>query len=100
MYSLTESNCLVLVLAFLFLLPHLLSGFILFFLTYHSRSEIISLRSECDKFSLEANFAREKLESFMKEFEHQVNILPEICFMFSSSLVLDKVLHNVLGSFC
>lgn len=36
-----------------------------------SRSEIISLRSERDKFALEANFARERLESFMKEFEHQ-----------------------------
>ncbi|XP_062012161.1 nuclear-pore anchor [Rosa rugosa] len=37
------------------------------------RSEIISLRSERDKFASEANIAREKLESFMKEFELQRN---------------------------
>ncbi|KAE9584981.1 putative nucleoprotein TPR/MLP1 [Lupinus albus] len=36
-----------------------------------SRSEIIVLRSERDKMALEANFARERLESFMKELEHQ-----------------------------
>ncbi|KAE9621513.1 putative nucleoprotein TPR/MLP1 [Lupinus albus] len=36
-----------------------------------SRSEIIALRSERDKMALEANFARERLDSFMKEFEHQ-----------------------------
>nr|CAN80561.1 hypothetical protein VITISV_040288 [Vitis vinifera] len=41
------------------------------YLMSHVRSEIISLRSERDKFALEANFARERLESFMKEFEHQ-----------------------------
>ncbi|KAH7848388.1 hypothetical protein Vadar_002210 [Vaccinium darrowii] len=35
------------------------------------RSEMISLRSEREKFALEANFAREKLDRFMKEFEHQ-----------------------------
>ncbi|KAL6974118.1 hypothetical protein U1Q18_028301 [Sarracenia purpurea var. burkii] len=35
------------------------------------RSEMISLRSERDKCALEANFAREKLDRFMKEFEHQ-----------------------------
>ncbi|XP_058184188.1 nuclear-pore anchor isoform X3 [Rhododendron vialii] len=35
------------------------------------RSEMTSLRSERDKFALEANFAREKLDRFMKEFEHQ-----------------------------
>ncbi|XP_052178509.1 nuclear-pore anchor isoform X2 [Diospyros lotus] len=35
------------------------------------RSEMISLRSERDKLELEANFAREKLDRFMKEFEHQ-----------------------------
>ncbi|KAM5586916.1 nuclear-pore anchor [Rosa sericea] len=38
-----------------------------------TRSEIISLRSERDKFASEANIAREKLESFMKEFELQRN---------------------------
>ncbi|KAL0009589.1 hypothetical protein SO802_011091 [Lithocarpus litseifolius] len=38
-----------------------------------SRSEIISLRSDRDKLALESNFARERLESFMKEFEHQRN---------------------------
>ncbi|GAV64888.1 TPR_MLP1_2 domain-containing protein, partial [Cephalotus follicularis] len=38
-----------------------------------SRSENIFLRSERDKFALEANFAREKLESVMKEVEHQRN---------------------------
>ncbi|XP_062158169.1 nuclear-pore anchor isoform X2 [Alnus glutinosa] len=36
-----------------------------------SRSEIISLRSERDKFALEANFAKERLDRFMKEFEQQ-----------------------------
>lgn len=36
-----------------------------------TRSEIISLRSERDKLALEANFSRERLESFLKEFEHQ-----------------------------
>ncbi|OIW05349.1 hypothetical protein TanjilG_28814 [Lupinus angustifolius] len=36
-----------------------------------SRSEIIALRSERDKMALEAKFARERLDSFMKEFEHQ-----------------------------
>ncbi|ONI11781.1 hypothetical protein PRUPE_4G125000 [Prunus persica] len=36
-----------------------------------TRNEIILLRSERDKLALEANFARERLESFMKEFEHQ-----------------------------
>lgn len=42
---------------------------------------MISLRSERDKFALEANFAREKLDRFMKEFEHQViltNPLPSL----------------------
>ncbi|KAK9937314.1 hypothetical protein M0R45_014113 [Rubus argutus] len=38
-----------------------------------TRSEIISLRSERDKFNSEANVAREKLESFMKEVERQRN---------------------------
>lgn len=48
---------------------------------------MISLRSERDKFALEANFAREKLDRFMKEFEHQViltNPLPSL-ILFSSS---------------
>ncbi|XP_059455352.1 nuclear-pore anchor isoform X2 [Corylus avellana] len=36
-----------------------------------SRSEIISLRSERDKLALEANFAKERLDRFMKEFENQ-----------------------------
>lgn len=52
-----------------------------------TRSEMISLRSERDKFALEANFAREKLDRFMKEFEHQViltNPLPSL-ILFSSS---------------
>ncbi|CAL5341417.1 unnamed protein product [Camellia sinensis] len=35
------------------------------------RSEMISPRLERDKLSLEANFAHEKLDRFMKEFEHQ-----------------------------
>ncbi|XP_022892309.1 nuclear-pore anchor [Olea europaea var. sylvestris] len=35
------------------------------------RSEIISLRSECDKLGLEAQFAQEKLARFMRDFEHQ-----------------------------
>lgn len=38
------------------------------------RIEITSLRSGRDKLALESNFAREKLDSFMKEFEHQVII--------------------------
>lgn len=48
---------------------------------------MISLRSERDKFALEANFAREKLDRFMKEFEHQVistDPIPSL-FLFSSS---------------
>ncbi|KAL5568783.1 hypothetical protein UlMin_025358 [Ulmus minor] len=36
-----------------------------------SRNEVLSLRAERDKMALEANFARERLDSFMKEFEHQ-----------------------------
>ncbi|XP_073028198.1 LOW QUALITY PROTEIN: nuclear-pore anchor [Primulina eburnea] len=36
-----------------------------------SKSDLISLRAECDKLSLEARFAKEKLARFMKEFEHQ-----------------------------
>ncbi|XP_022717640.1 nuclear-pore anchor [Durio zibethinus] len=36
-----------------------------------ARAEIISLRSERDKLTLEANFAREKLESVMKEAERE-----------------------------
>lgn len=36
-----------------------------------SRCEIISLRSERDKLALEAQLAREKLERFMAEYEHQ-----------------------------
>ncbi|XP_042520099.1 nuclear-pore anchor [Macadamia integrifolia] len=36
-----------------------------------SRSEATSLRLERDKLAMEANFARERLDSFMKEFEHQ-----------------------------
>ncbi|KAF8412623.1 hypothetical protein HHK36_000592 [Tetracentron sinense] len=35
------------------------------------RSETISLRLEREKSALEANFARERLDSFMREFEHQ-----------------------------
>ncbi|KAJ6817739.1 nuclear-pore anchor [Iris pallida] len=35
------------------------------------RSELLSVRSERDKMSLEANFSRERLDSFMKEFDHQ-----------------------------
>ncbi|XP_010260814.1 PREDICTED: nuclear-pore anchor isoform X2 [Nelumbo nucifera] len=36
-----------------------------------SKSDALSLRLERDKFAMEANFARERLDSFMKEFEHQ-----------------------------
>ncbi|ONK76779.1 uncharacterized protein A4U43_C03F32060 [Asparagus officinalis] len=35
------------------------------------RGELLSLRSERDKMSLEANFASARLDSFMKEFDHQ-----------------------------
>ncbi|GFS36628.1 nuclear pore anchor [Actinidia rufa] len=38
-----------------------------------TRSEVISLRSERDKLALEANFASEKLDRFMKDYEHQRN---------------------------
>ncbi|GMJ02820.1 TRANSLOCATED PROMOTER REGION, nuclear pore anchor [Hibiscus trionum] len=38
-----------------------------------ARGEIICLRSERDKLALEANFAKEKLESVMKEAEHERN---------------------------
>ncbi|XP_020574914.1 nuclear-pore anchor [Phalaenopsis equestris] len=34
-------------------------------------TELISARAERDKMSLEANFSKERLDSFMKEFEHQ-----------------------------
>lgn len=44
------------------------------------RSEIISLRSERDKFNSEANVAREKLESFMKEVERQVIFFAGVFF--------------------
>ncbi|MED6199599.1 hypothetical protein PIB30_077419, partial [Stylosanthes scabra] len=36
-----------------------------------ARSEIIVLRSERDKMELEAKFSKDRLDSFMKEFEHQ-----------------------------
>ncbi|CAM8980267.1 unnamed protein product [Rhodiola kirilowii] len=35
------------------------------------RSDLLSTRNDRDKLALEANFARERLESFMKEFEHK-----------------------------
>lgn len=43
--------------------------------SYVIRSEIIALRSERDKLALEAEFAREKLDSVMREAEHQVKQL-------------------------
>lgn len=39
------------------------------------RSDIVSLRSERDKLALDAKFARERLDSFMKDFEHQVKFI-------------------------
>ncbi|KAI4323302.1 hypothetical protein L6164_022918 [Bauhinia variegata] len=36
-----------------------------------SRTEVILLRSERDKLALEASFSRERLDSFVKEFDHQ-----------------------------
>ncbi|KAK8705798.1 hypothetical protein V6N13_049389 [Hibiscus sabdariffa] len=36
-----------------------------------ARGEIICLRSERDRLALEANFAKEKLESFMRQAEHE-----------------------------
>ncbi|XP_050941525.1 nuclear-pore anchor-like isoform X2 [Cucumis melo] len=36
-----------------------------------SRSEVNFVRAECNKFELEIGFAKEKLDSFMKEFEQQ-----------------------------
>ncbi|RYR53574.1 hypothetical protein Ahy_A06g028755 [Arachis hypogaea] len=36
-----------------------------------ARSDIIVLRSERDKMELQAKFSKERLDSFMKEFEHQ-----------------------------
>jgi hypothetical protein len=50
------------------------------------RSEIISLRSERDKLDLEANFAKERLDRFMKEFENQVTILFGFVVLLSLSL--------------
>ncbi|KAJ6902465.1 nuclear-pore anchor [Populus alba x Populus x berolinensis] len=38
-----------------------------------SKSDIILLRSKRDKMALDAKFARERLDSFVKEFEHQRN---------------------------
>ncbi|CAO2842787.1 unnamed protein product, partial [Amaranthus hypochondriacus] len=35
------------------------------------KAEIISLRSERDKFAMDAKFSQEKLERFLKEFDHQ-----------------------------
>lgn len=40
------------------------------------RSKIILLQSEREKMALEANFSRERLDSFMKEFEHQACTCP------------------------
>ncbi|KAB5512051.1 hypothetical protein DKX38_029079 [Salix brachista] len=42
-----------------------------------SKSDIILLRSERDKLALDAKFARERLDSFMKEFEYQRNEMNE-----------------------
>ncbi|KAK9152572.1 hypothetical protein Sjap_000052 [Stephania japonica] len=36
-----------------------------------ARIDLVSLRLERDKFSMESSFAKEKLDSFIKEFEHQ-----------------------------
>ncbi|KZV32903.1 nuclear-pore anchor [Dorcoceras hygrometricum] len=36
-----------------------------------SKIDLISLRAECEKLSLEAQFAKERLARFMKEFDHQ-----------------------------
>ena len=35
------------------------------------RGEVITLKSQNNKLSLEATFAHEKLERFMKDFDHQ-----------------------------
>ncbi|GAB2276376.1 hypothetical protein Dimus_011104 [Dionaea muscipula] len=35
------------------------------------KSEIVTLRAECDKATLHANFSQERLERFMKELDHQ-----------------------------
>ncbi|KAB5520198.1 hypothetical protein DKX38_024517 [Salix brachista] len=42
-----------------------------------SKSDIILLQSERDKLALDAKFARERLDSFMKEFEYQRNEMNE-----------------------
>lgn len=39
------------------------------------RSEVNFVRAERNKFELEIGFAKEKLDSFMKEFEQQVNFI-------------------------
>lgn len=36
------------------------------------RSEVMALRLQRDKLAMEAKFLRERLDSLMKEFEHQV----------------------------
>lgn len=46
---------------------------IILYMLSGDRSDIILLRSERDKMALDAKFARERLDSYMKEFEHQVN---------------------------
>lgn len=41
------------------------------------RSEIISIGLERDKLAMEVNFARDRLDNFMKEFDHQV--ISDLC---------------------
>ncbi|XP_078447741.1 nuclear pore anchor [Wolffia australiana] len=43
-----------------------------------SRSDLSAIRLERDKMILEANFSKERLDSFMKEFDHQRNKMNEV----------------------
>lgn len=58
------------------------------------------LRSERDKLALEANFAKERLDRFTKEFEHQVTILFGFVILLSLSLYLSPIPHPQLNLMC
>ena len=59
---------------------------------------MLSLRAERDKMALEANFARERLDSFMKEFEHQVI---RSCEQFSKKKKEDEIIRIfVISLYC
>lgn len=57
-----------------FLYTILISSLNWFAFIFFLRNDIISLRSEREKFALEARFAEENLGRFMKDIEHQVDM--------------------------